>query len=60
MTLRTKIWLVVAVLFTLANLAGAGLALVQGELLHTGIHVALLLLGASLVGRILARRVASY
>lgn len=60
MTRRSKIWLVVAVLFTFANLVGAGYAAMQGELLHTGIHALLMLLGAYLVGRLVARSVESY
>ncbi|MHB1224516.1 MAG: hypothetical protein ACYC2G_10825 [Gemmatimonadaceae bacterium] len=60
MTRRSSIWLAVAVLFTLANLAGAGMAAARGELLHTGIHLALLLLGGFAVGRIVSRSIASY
>lgn len=60
MTRRSRIWLVVAVIFTLANLAGAGMAAAQGELLHTGIHGLLLLLGGVAIGRIVARDIASY
>jgi hypothetical protein len=55
MTRRSKVWLVVAVLFTLVNLAGAGIAAADGELLHTCIHVALLLLGAYFVWRLAPR-----
>lgn len=58
MTRRSKVWLVVAVLFISVNLAGAGIAAVQGELLHTGVHAGLLLLGAYLVWRLAPRRYA--
>ena len=56
MTRRSKVWLVVAVLFTFVNLGGAVIAAVRGELLHTGMHVGLLLLGAYLVWRLAPRR----
>ena len=60
MTRRSRIWLIVAVLFTLANMAGAGIAVAQGELPHAGLHVVLLLLGGYFVGRFAARRIDSY
>jgi hypothetical protein len=56
MTRRSKVWLVMAVLFTLVNLGGAGMAAADGELLHAGAHAALLLLGAYLVWRLAPRR----
>jgi hypothetical protein len=46
MTRRTKVWLAVAVLFTLVNLAGIPFAAVAGEVLHTAAHVVLTVLGA--------------
>lgn len=49
MTRRSKVWLVVAVLFTGVNFAGAWFAAAQGELRHTAVHVVLLLAGAYLV-----------
>jgi hypothetical protein len=49
MTRRAKIGLVMAVLFLLVNLGGAAFAAIGGELLHTGIHAGLLLLGVGLV-----------
>lgn len=55
MTRRSKVWLVVAVLFLVVNLVGAGVAAADGEWLHAGIHAGLLLPGAYLV-RWLARR----
>jgi hypothetical protein len=60
MTRFSRIWLVVAVLFSVLNLLGAGMALVQWELLHAGIHVGLMLLGAYFVWRLAPNRVASY
>jgi hypothetical protein len=56
MTRRSKIWLVVAVLFILANFAGGLMAAWQGELLHSGVHVGLLLLGVYVVRRLAPRR----
>lgn len=55
MTRRSKVWLVVAVLFSLVNLGGAGYAAARGELLHAGLHVALLLLGTYVVLRLAPR-----
>jgi len=52
---RAKLWLVAASLFTLANLGGAGMAAVAGEVLHTAAHVGLLLLGAYFVWRLAPR-----
>jgi uncharacterized membrane protein YoaK (UPF0700 family) len=43
---RTRIWLAVAVVFSLANLGGAVMAAAQGELVHTLVHVVLLVFGA--------------
>ena len=60
MTRRSKIWLAVAVLFLLVNLAGGAYAILQGELLHAALHAALLVLVAYLLGRLAARRVESY
>jgi hypothetical protein len=56
MTRRSKVWLAVAVLFTFANLGGAVMAAAQGELLHSGSHVALTFLGAYLVRRLASGR----
>ncbi len=55
MTRRSKVWLVVAVLFIFVNFAGGVFAAARGELLHTGIHAGLLLLGAYLARRIWRR-----
>lgn len=58
MTRRFKVWRVVAVLFTFANFVGGVIAVAQGELLHTGIHAGLLLLGGYLVWRLAPGRYA--
>lgn len=55
MTRRSKVWLVVAVLFIFVNFVGGVIAAVGGELLHTGIHAGLLLLGAYYARRIWRR-----
>jgi hypothetical protein len=52
MTRRSKVWLAVAAVFTLVNLAGAVMAAMEGELLHSGSHVALTFLGAYVVWRL--------
>ncbi|HEU4643769.1 MAG TPA: hypothetical protein VFS44_15030 [Gemmatimonadaceae bacterium] len=46
---RSRIWLVLAVLFTLINAAGAVFAAARREVLHTSVHVALTALGVWLV-----------
>lgn len=58
MTRRSKVWLVVAVLFIFANLGGGVIAALRGELLHTGLHAGLILLGAYLGWRLAPRRYA--
>lgn len=45
MALRSKSWMVVAVLFTLVNVVGGVWAAWLGEQVHAGVHVALTLLG---------------
>jgi hypothetical protein len=52
---RAKLWFVVASLFTLVNLGGAGIAAVAGEVLHTAAHVGLMLLGAYFALRLAPR-----
>ena len=52
---RARLWLVVASLFTLINLGGAGVAAVAGEVLHTAAHIGLSLLGAYFVWRLAPR-----
>jgi len=60
MTRRSKVWLVVAVLFTVVNAAGGVMAVLRGELLHAGMHAGLVLLGEYFVWRLAPRRIASY
>lgn len=55
MTRRSKLWLVVASVFTLINLGGAGYAVAEGEVLHAVVHAGLLLLGGYAVRRLLPR-----
>lgn len=54
MTRRSKIWLAVAALFTALNLAGAVVAAMQVEVIHSAMHVGLMLLGGYFVWRIIA------
>ena len=49
---RSKFWFVVASVFTLINLAGAPLAIADGEWLHAAAHVGLLIVGAYFVWRL--------
>jgi Na+/melibiose symporter-like transporter len=55
MTRRAKIWLAIAVLFSIINLGAAGYAAYLHEGPHAGIHVALAILGAFLGWLLLAR-----
>ena len=55
MTRRSKIWLVLAGVFTLVNVGGIPMAVAAGEALHTTAHVGLALLGAYLVWRLAPR-----
>jgi ABC-type nickel/cobalt efflux system permease component RcnA len=60
-TPRSRVWLVVAVLFILVNVAGGVYSAWQAEWLHTGVHAVLALLGEYFVWRRLtSRRVADY
>jgi hypothetical protein len=54
MTRRSKVWRVIAVLFTVANVGGAGVAVRSGEPLHAALHV-VLLVATYLVWRLLSR-----
>jgi hypothetical protein len=47
MTRRSIFWRVGAAIFVVVNVGGAVLAAAQGEQMHAGAHVALLLLGAA-------------
>lgn len=60
MTPRTRVWWLVAVLFTLINAAGAVYALLVNEPIHCGIHAGLTILGAYLTWKLAPRRVDSY
>ncbi|HEV2642943.1 MAG TPA: hypothetical protein VGT98_09560 [Candidatus Elarobacter sp.] len=55
MTRKSRIWLVVAVLFTLVNLAGGIVAAAGGEVLHASTHFVLTLVGAYYARRIWRR-----
>lgn len=52
---RPKVWLVAAVVFVAINLGGAVMAAVDGELLHTALHVALLVPGTWIAARLYRR-----
>lgn len=58
MTRRPNVWLVGTALFATLNFAGGVVAAAQGELLHTGIHAGLMLVGAY-CARLVWRRVGS-
>jgi hypothetical protein len=60
MSRRSRIWLVLAVLFGLVNAGGTVIAAVRGEVLHTCVHAVLLALTAYLVLRLAPTRVANY
>ncbi|CAN5890438.1 hypothetical protein BH11GEM1_BH11GEM1_18930 [soil metagenome] len=49
---RTMLWRVVAALFTVVNLVGAGYAMARLEGPHAGVHVVLSLLGAYALWRL--------
>ena len=55
MSRRAKVWRVVAALFTLINVGGAGFAAAAGEGPHTAIHVVLTLLGVYVAWRLTPR-----
>jgi hypothetical protein len=55
MTRWTKIWLAIAVLFSLANVAGGVYAAYLHEVPHAGVHIALAFVGAILAWMIVAR-----
>ena len=46
------VWKAAAVVFTVVNLVGLGMAMAAGEQMHSGIHVALSLLGAYAIWRL--------
>jgi hypothetical protein len=49
---RSGIWTVAAVVFTVVNLVGLGMAVAAQEQAHSGIHVALSLLGGYALWRL--------
>jgi hypothetical protein len=55
MTRRAKVWRAIAALFTVANVGGAVVAILEGEPLHAAVHVALLV-ATYVAWRIVARR----
>ncbi len=57
---RSRIWTAVAAIFTVVNVAGAVIAAMQGEAIHTGVHVLLSLIGAYFVWRLAPWRSRSY
>jgi len=59
MSRRSRIWLAVAVVFTLVNLGGGVVAIAAGEAAHTALHAVLLLVGVAWVWRLAASRSAS-
>ena len=46
MTRQNVVWRGVAALFTVVNLVGLGMAVAAGEEIHSGVHVALSVIGA--------------
>jgi hypothetical protein len=55
MTRRSRIWRVVATVFSVANLAFAAYAAALGEGIHTAVHFVLMLLGAYVAWRLTPR-----
>ena len=55
---RIGLWQVLAAVFTVVNLVGLGMAMAAGEQMHSGIHVALSVLGAYATWRLSGRRAA--
>lgn len=58
MTTRSWIWFIVAVLFTLLNVAAVWYAGMLGEMVHAGGHVVLAFGGAFVARHLAPRRVA--
>ena len=56
MSRRSGIWTTAAVVFTVVNLIGLGMAVAMQEQTHSGIHAVLSLVGAIAVWRLLNRR----
>ena len=55
MSRRRGVWKVAAIVFTVVNLIGIGMAVAAQEQMHSAIHVALSLLGAYAVWRLADR-----
>jgi hypothetical protein len=53
---RIGLWQVLAAVFTIVNLVGLGMAMAAGEQMHSGIHVALSVLGACAMWWLSGRR----
>jgi hypothetical protein len=53
---RTGLWQIAAAVFTVVNLVGLGMAMAAREQMHSGIHVALSVLGAYAMWRLSGRR----
>ena len=59
MSRRFKFWLAVAVVFLAGNFAGLWMAIAEGQYIHACIHAALALVTALILGRTVARRIAT-
>jgi hypothetical protein len=53
---RIGVWKVAAIVFTVVNLVGLGMAMAAQEQMHSGIHAALAVLGAFALWRLSNRR----
>jgi hypothetical protein len=53
---RIGLWQVLAAVFTIVNLVGLGMAMAAGEQAHSGVHVALSVLGAGAMWWLSGRR----
>ena len=53
---RIGLWQVLAAVFTIVNLVGLGMAMAAGEQMHSGVHVALSVLGAGAMWWLSGRR----
>jgi hypothetical protein len=59
MTRHSRVWWVVALVFTVGNLVAAIYSAAQAEQLHTDLHIALVLVGGYFVWRLTPKRVAN-
>ena len=60
MAQRSRVWLVLVVLFLLVNVAGGAFAVWQGEWVHACVHAVLALLAEYFVLRLTSRPVEDY